>query len=84
MHAPSPTYIGKKMTEPNTLEVTLPREAAENNAIHAGRSHPIMHVSTRSRRHRSIPMTELERLLLWILVCYEGLNLLVKIFSLAL
>jgi hypothetical protein len=44
-----------------------------------------MHGSTRGgRRHRSIPMTELERLLLWILVFYEGLKVLVKIFSLAL
>ena len=72
------------MTEPNSLEVTLPREAAENSAIHRGRSHPIMHGPTRGRRHRSIPMTELERLLLWILVCYEGLTLLVKILSFAL
>jgi hypothetical protein len=84
MHASSPNIVDKKMTEPNTLEVTLPREAAENNAIHAGRSHPIMQGYTRGRRHRSIQMTELERALLWILVCYEGLNLLVKIFSLAL
>ena len=83
MQKPSPTILGQKMTEPNTLEVTLPREAAENTAIHRGRSQPIMHGPARSRRHRSMPMTELERLLLWILVCYEGLNLLVKIFSFA-
>ena len=83
MQKASPTILGQKMTEPNTIEVTLPREAAENSAIHRGRSHPIMHGSTRGRRHRSISMTELERLLLWILVCYEGLNLLVKIFLLA-
>ena len=68
------------MTEPNTLEVILPREAAENTAIHRGRSQPIMHGPTRSRRHRSISMTELERLLLWMLVFYEGLKLLMKIF----
>ena len=72
------------MTEPNTLEVTLSHKAAEKSSIHRGRSHPIMHGSTRGRRHRSIPMTELERALLWMLVCYEGLNLLVKIFSFAL
>ncbi len=80
----SPNISDQKMTEPNTLEVTLPHKAAENSAIHRGRSHPIMHGSTRGRRHRSIPMTELERALLWMLVCYEGLNLLVKIFSFAL
>ena len=71
------------MTEPNTLEVTLPREAAEPSAIHRGRSHPTMHGSPRGRRHRSIAMTELERLLLWILVCYEGLKLLMQIFLFA-
>ena len=84
MQKPSPTISGQKMAEPNTLEVTLPHEAAENSAIHRGRSQPIMHGSTRGRRHRSLPMTELERLLLWILVCYEGLKLLVKIFLSAL
>jgi hypothetical protein len=85
MHNPSLNISDQKMAEPNTLEVILPHEAAENSAIHRGRAYPIMHGSTRGgRRHRSIPMTELERLLLWILVFYEGLKVLVKIFSLAL
>ena len=84
MHKPSSNILGQHMTEPNTLQVTLAREAADNDAVHRGRSYPIMHGLTRSRRHRSIPMTELERALLWIIVCYEGLNLLLKIFSFAL
>ena len=67
------------MTDPNIVEIIPPREPAENSAIYGGRCHPIMHGPSRGRRRRSIPMTELERLLLWLLVCYEGLKLLMNI-----
>ena len=66
------------MTEPSPFVITLPREAAENSPIHRGRAHPILHNSRAGRHQPLITMTALERTLLWILVCYEGLKLLWK------
>jgi hypothetical protein len=39
------------------------------------------HGSAAGRKHRRFTMTELERALLWMLVCYEGMKLFMKLVT---
>jgi hypothetical protein len=69
------------MTEPSPSVITLPREAAENGPIYRAKAHPMRHEPEAGRKHRRFTMTELERALLWILVCYEGMKLFMKLVT---
>jgi len=69
------------MTEPSSVVITLPREAAENGPIYRGRAHPMQHGPEAGRHHLRFSMTGLERALLWLLVCYEGMKLFMKLVA---
>ena len=73
--------MNPKMTEPNPFVITLPREAAENGPIYRESAHSMRYGPEAGRKHLRFTMTELERALLWILVCYEGMKLFMKIIS---
>ena len=73
--------LDPKMTDPSPLVITLPRESAENGPIYREGAHPMRHGSAAGRKHRRFTMTELERALLWMLVCYEGMKLFMKLVT---